>query len=391
MNVLVITHRLDRGGAQLWLHELIERLARDAGVSFSVVAAIDGPLRLELEAWGIDVRITGDHPVHDLAEYEQRVGELADWASPQRFDVALVNTLRCFPAIEVADRAGLPSVFAIHESFGLERWWAIAYPPDRLDAGVKARGQAALRLATVILFAADGTRRLYETDAGPARVTTLPYGMEFEAMDRFSEETSVGAARERLGLDPEATIVLCLGLIEPRKAQICLAQAFGAIADRHPDAILALVGESLQPRLERHNRALREHLRRAGLEERVAVVPMTDAPYEWHRAADLFVCPSDVESLPRVVLEAMAFEVPVLATRIFGLPEVIDDGRNGWLCEPRDIGALADALGLVLALPRERRSEIGREGALTVRARHDPAAYAERFCALLDGLARAGS
>ena len=50
--------------------------------------------------------------------------------------------------------------------------------------------------------------------------------------------------------------------------------------------------------------------------------------------SDLLVCASDVESLPRTVLEAMAWELPVLATAVYGLPELIEDGETGWLCRP---------------------------------------------------------
>ena len=82
------------------------------------------------------------------------------------------------------------------------------------------------------------------------------------------------------------------------------------------------------------------------------VVPVVKDTYQWYAVADLFVLPSDLESLPRSVLEAMAFGVPVAAARAFGLPELIDDGRTGYLCEPRDLVALSEMLeqGLTMAL-----------------------------------------
>jgi D-inositol-3-phosphate glycosyltransferase len=215
----------------------------------------------------------------------------------------------------------------------------------------------------------------------------LPYGIELGRIEPFRRACDPFETRRRLGLPDAATVILCLGVIEPRKAQTCLAQAFGAVADQHPDAVLALVGESAMPHLAAHNHALRDHLGRAGLAARTTVIPLVDAPYDWYAVADLFVCPSDVESLPRVVLEAMAFEVPVLASRVFGLPELIEHERNGWLCEPRDVGDLAEALDGALRTAPVRRAEIGREGWRTVHARHDAAAYVERFATLLEGLA----
>ena len=76
--------------------------------------------------------------------------------------------------------------------------------------------------------------------------------------------------------------------------------------------------------------------------------------------SDLLVCASDVESLPRTVLEAMAWELPVLATAVYGLPELIDDGETGWLCAPRDVDALADGLRRALTTEPQQRQEVAR-------------------------------
>jgi colanic acid/amylovoran biosynthesis glycosyltransferase len=86
-------------------------------------------------------------------------------------------------------------------------------------------------------------------------------------------------------------------------------------------------------------------------------------------------------------VEAMAFDVPVVATCIFGLPELIEDGHTGWLCEARDLASLAGGLDRALASEPHRREEVGRRGGRVVRARHEPAACAERLARLLEGLA----
>jgi glycosyltransferase involved in cell wall biosynthesis len=83
----------------------------------------------------------------------------------------------------------------------------------------------------------------------------------------------------------------------------------------------------------------------------------------------------------------MAFELPVVATRIFGVPETIEDGRTGWLCEPRDVGALAGALDRALCAPRDDVAALAGDAARAARARHDAAVYADRFAGLLEGLA----
>jgi len=82
----------------------------------------------------------------------------------------------------------------------------------------------------------------------------------------------------------------------------------------------------------------------------------------------------------------MAFEVPVLAASVFGLPELIDDDLNGLLCAPRDVGALVEGLRRLLSMTPERRESIGRAGAKRVRERHDASIYAGVYRTLLRGL-----
>ena len=113
------------------------------------------------------------------------------------------------------------------------------------------------------------------------------------------------------------------------------------------------------------------------------LIPITPDVQAWYGIADVLVCASDIESLPRTVLEAMAWETPVLATSVFGLPELIDDGETGWLCEPRDVGALADALDRVLRVPSAERSRVARNARALVERRHSLPNYAAQVSGLL--------
>jgi len=91
----------------------------------------------------------------------------------------------------------------------------------------------------------------------------------------------------------------------------------------------------------------------------------------WLSSADLFLLPSQEESFGLAALEAMACEVPVVASRVGGLPEVIDDGVTGYLCSPDDIGGMADR-GVRLLTDGALKARIARAAAASVR---------ERFCA----------
>jgi len=93
----------------------------------------------------------------------------------------------------------------------------------------------------------------------------------------------------------------------------------------------------------------------------------------WLSAADLFLLPSQQESFGLAALEAMACSVPVVASRVGGLPETVDDGTTGYLCSPDDLEGMAERAIAILADP-ELGDRFGRAAAARVR---------ERFCAEL--------
>src|SRR6202042_540736 len=97
---------------------------------------------------------------------------------------------------------------------------------------------------------------------------------------------------------------------------------------------------------------------------------------------------SDLESLPRSALEVMCFGVPVLATAVFGLPELLEDGRTGFLFEPNDLEATAAALHRVLALGDSELAAVGEAGRRHILEDYDSAGYVSDFMALFEGVLR---
>jgi glycosyltransferase involved in cell wall biosynthesis len=380
VRLLVFTHHLGLGGAQLYLFELLRQLSEASDFSAVVVSPADGVLRERTEALGIPVAVIGAQPVATEPRYERRQAELEEWARTAGFNAVLANTLLCYHGVDLADRLGLPAVWAIHDSLKLPHFWRVTYGSrNAADARVRARAEAAFRSAAAVVFVAHATRDLLADLGDPRRFVTIPYGIDFDEIDAFMASVSRAEARRRLDLAEDATVLICVGTIEPRKAQTVLAQAFGIVAADHPDALLAFVGA----RSDNFTKVLTSYVRAASLGDRVRVVSVTGDVYLWFRAADALLLPSDVESLPRTVLEAMAFSVPVVATRIFGLPEVIEDGVTGYLCEPRDVHALVDALRRFLGTSSVERERMAAEAARFVRARHGSRGYAEAYGRLL--------
>jgi glycosyltransferase involved in cell wall biosynthesis len=378
LRTLVVTHQLDLGGAQLYLMDLLRELLRIEAVNPTVVSARDGQLREELEDLGIPVHVSGMAATQSLSAHLGRVEELAAWAADREFEVAFVNTATslAIPGVEVARRLGIPAIWAIHESFEPSELW------HGVDPAVRDRAEGALVGVAQTLFVAEATQRLFEPLA--SRGLTIPYGLDLKPVDDRRARFDRGAARRAAGIPLDAEVVLCVGSIEPRKAQLPLAQAFDLLAARHPSARLVFVGG----RGDVYSHFLADYIASSDAAERISIVPMTPEVQPWFGLSDLVVCPSDIESMPRTVLEAMAWETPVLATGVFGLPELIEDGESGWLCEPRDLSALTVALERALASSPDERQRIGRAGRALVESRHSLQNYGREIAALLDRIAR---
>lgn len=106
---------------------------------------------------------------------------------------------------------------------------------------------------------------------------------------------------------------------------------------------------------------IKKSVRDNGLEDHFLLLGYRDDLHRVMKAADLFVLPSHAEGTPRVITEAMAARLPVIATRVGGIPEQIEDGKNGLLIEPKNPDQLAEAI-LRLMNDRELRLQMGREG-----------------------------
>jgi glycosyltransferase involved in cell wall biosynthesis len=167
----------------------------------------------------------------------------------------------------------------------------------------------------------------------------IPYGIDL-AVFRPSDRA---AAKAALGFPPDGRVVLVgsQNLADPRKGADLLANAAAtllgqerfAAAAREGKLVFAAFGKapSVTPPGQVALRALGELSRS---EDLVAA----------YNAADLFVCPSREDNLPNTVMEAMACGVPVLGTRIGGIPDMVDDGTDGFLVPAEDAPALAAAL-----------------------------------------------
>ena len=161
-------------------------------------------------------------------------------------------------------------------------------------------------------------------------------------------------------------VVLYTGRIEYRKGTLDLLQSIPAVARVFPEVKYLVVGA-------RHNsiddQTLNEALNQPDVCEHIELVGHVQWQQlaDWYRRASVFVMPSLYETFGISVIEAMAFGLPVVATNIGGLPEVVQDGVTGILVPPKDPDALAEAVIRLLRDPelRRRLGNAGRERVLS--------------------------
>lgn len=203
-----------------------------------------------------------------------------------------------------------------------------------------------LRNADAVFAVADALREAaVALGADPARTWTVANGVDAE---RFRPRSSA-QARRALGLDAAARWIVSVGHLVERKGFHHLVRALPRVVAAHPEAKLAIVGGPGE------EGDFREGIRRAieetGMRDRVVLPGAAgggDLPL-WYAAADVFCLASAKEGRPNVVLEALATGVPVVATRVWGTPELLSDPAWGTLVDstaPEPLGgALAEALG----------------------------------------------
>jgi D-inositol-3-phosphate glycosyltransferase len=376
--LLVFTHSLTLGGGQLYLSSLLSQLvpALDQCI---VVSPVDGMLRADLESHGITVMILDEPLATDPERYEEQICERALFIRGSGCDVVMLNTLGPWSAGDACIRIDMPYIWSIHESFELSDWSSLNFGATGLPGYLRQRMAAALGAARALVFEARATSELFARYAGATRRTVVPYTVDAAAMGDFERGFDRGVARRKHNIPQAATVLLAMGIFEERKSQACIVEAFAAVADVHPNARLILVGDHPCE----YSDAIHHMISTSTVSERIWLEPITPSIWEWYALSDMLVSASDIESLPRSMLESMGLEVPVLSTSVFGVPELIEDGVNGWLFEPRDMAALTAALHRVLSLMPDERRAVGRASKVTMQQRHSAPDYVGAYRELL--------
>jgi glycosyltransferase involved in cell wall biosynthesis len=354
------------GGAQESYTGLLLRLDRSRyevrALSLSAGSAVQRIRRLGLE---VDVL--------DEPDDEAAVRSLAAWLRRNEIDLVHAHMFRAeVVGTRAAVAAGTPVIMAtVHSS--------------RVRSAEDVAALAALTPAMdrLIVPSASIAAKVAAEGRGGARFAVIPNGVD---LSRFAAPPPSCGLRRELGVPDEAVLIGVVARLEPEKGHAHLLDAWPRVAAAVPDAWLVIVGEGssegeLRARVDAMPASARARVRFTGRREDVAAVTAE---------LSVAVLPSLREAQGISLLEAMARRVPVVASAVGGIPEVVTDGVDGLLVPPASPDALADAL-VALARSPALRDRLGAAGYETVRDRFSIDAQVRQIEAVYDEeLERAG-
>ena len=232
------------------------------------------------------------------------------------------------------------------------------------------------RYEVVICVSDDLVARCRACRVPARRCVLIENGIDTE---QYRRGLSVAEAKRVLAVPPGRMLIGAVGRLSAEKGFDFLIRATARLVAAGHDLGLEIVGEG-------EERALLEALAaELGIADRLSLTGYCPDPRPIYEAMDLFVLSSLREGLPNVVLEAMALEVPVLATRVAGVPRLIQDGVNGMLVSPGSAEALSQAMVLLLS-DVSLRAKFAQAGRHTVQTHFSFAQRMQKIATLYDGL-----
>jgi glycosyltransferase involved in cell wall biosynthesis len=340
---------LSMGGAERLMVPILKHLSRtDFEAYVCALQAKDGnPMADEIRALGIPVDCLNIKHLRDLDAIPRLVKYL------KGINADLVHT-----QLEAANILGnisakllrLPSVCTIHVMPSLD-----VKPKTKLHQ--KVEWFSLRHFCDRVISVSEEARQYHIAISGavPDQVTTIYNGIDlsgFSNMDRAHERAAI---RSEFGLPSDANVLVTVAVLRAPKGIQFMIRALPAVLASHPNTYYFIVGDGP------HRDALIEEVNRAGVNDRVIFAGMRKDVARLLVASDVFVLPTLTEALPTVLAEAMAAILPIIASSVGGIPEMIEDGRNGCLVEPGNLEQLSFACNHVLA-DAETRAAMGTEG-----------------------------
>ena len=356
-----VLHGLNMGGAEVLAARLARQLREQYRFLFVCLDEL-GTLGAELRDEGFPVRVLDREPGLSL----RCSRKLAEIVRDERVDLLHAHQYTPFFYSAICRFLGrrIPVLFTEHGR----------HHPDHPSVKRKLANRVLLRRRDRVVAVGEAVRQalIHNEGIAPGRVDVIYNGIPLERFDLRLTTSQRMAIRTEIGLEPDDLMLIQVARLDYLKDHATAIRTVERLVSRKGNARLVLVGEGPE-------RATIENLvRDRGLEGHVKFLGLrTDVP-RLLAAADIALLTSISEGIPLTLIEAMAAGLPVVATRVGGVPEVVVDGETGLLAPAGDDRALAELVCRLVATP-DLLDRPRRQGTRAARSRYFREPDARRY------------
>jgi glycosyltransferase involved in cell wall biosynthesis len=373
MKILYLVTQSSWGGAQKYVFDLATNLPENFAIT--VACGGNGMLIDKLKTVGINVKIFKNlvrpiNPIRDFICFWQ----LWRFIRREKFDIVHTNSSKAEILGNLAARvAGVKKIFFTAHGFVFNE------PQNKYKREIyiwleKFANKFSRKIIAVSNF--DRQTALQENICPVEKIVTVHNGLD---CDKFERAIAVSVnQREKLGLSPGNFVVGTVANFYPVKGLKYFISAAALVVEKIPNARFVIVGEG-ELRLD-----MEKQIRDLNLEKTVILTGFQADLCGFLPAFDLFVLPSLKEGFPYALLEAQVAGLPIIATRVGGVPEIIIDYSNGLLIEKANESALAQKI--IQAYQDENlRKNISQKGKYEVKKKFDLRLMIEKTSLIYDG------
>jgi glycosyltransferase involved in cell wall biosynthesis len=374
VRLLWLIDSLTVGGAEALVVPFARRLDRRRfDLTVCALSTIAGnPIESRLRDAGVRVVSLGARSLRDRSAF----GRLKDFVRAESTD--LVHAHLAYSAIWSAllsRSTGIPSIITLHVAPAASRAVQTTVRQKILTT-VRDRLMrfAVNRWSSRVVMVSGALRDNYARGGGIRRskIRVVHNGIEVERFERDRAESRSRLARE-FGIPPGAPIVVTVSVLRPGKGVNVLLEAAREI----PDAVFLIIGDGPMAAEWRQLAASR------GVDARVRWAGHRDDVDALLAGCDLFAHPTLSDAFPTVLLEAMAAGLPIVASNVGGVPEIVVPSETGLLVPPGDARKLTAAIADLLSSPQRAR-QLGERARLIARERFSIDAWLRNLAALYD-------
>jgi glycosyltransferase involved in cell wall biosynthesis len=331
--ILYITSVGSQWGSEESLLNLLNHI--DKNQYSPLVFTVNGFLQQKLKKHNIPYRIYKSQTLtkREIVKFCGLILRLAYFIRNNNFALVHANDVHSAQYSVLAARlARVPSIIHIR-NIGLEDWlgW---------------KNKLIFKFATKTIAISKETKTsLHNVGISPNKIELIPNAVD---LDKFNEDVSGKPFREELGVSDTQILIGVVGRIAPHKGQDIFIESITDILNSFSNSKFVIVGEDTT-RNDNFMNHLQELITQFKLEKKVYFSGFKPDIPQVMKALDILVVPSLNEAFGRVVIEAMAMKTPVIATIVGGIPDIIEDGINGFLISPNNPTTLSEAVVKLLS------------------------------------------